>query len=303
MTFNKDYPEIKMEITPGAGPDFWARVAKEREAGQYLWDIRLGGPVPTTYRLKDEGQLVPVKPLLLLPEVADDSKWIDPKGMYLDKEKTYFPAYAIYDSRTVYYNKKFIKPSEAPKIESLTDPQWVGKISMADPRGGAALNMLSAILKVYGEDKLKKLMLEQKPVQTQDPRQQMTWLTSGRYPIAFGMSPSVLVEYAQKGGSIDDIEQVGGLLMWAPGTGGVQIPSKGPHPNATKVFVNWLLTADVQYRLAKAVQFNSRRNDVPVAMPDIAVDVSRLSEYISTQGEDIEPFVFRANEILKEIVK
>ena len=35
MTFNKDYPEIKMEITPGAGPDFWARVAKERG-----WEVR-----------------------------------------------------------------------------------------------------------------------------------------------------------------------------------------------------------------------------------------------------------------------
>jgi ABC-type Fe3+ transport system substrate-binding protein len=302
--FNKDYPEIKLEITPGAGPDFWARVVKEREAGQYLWDIRLGGPVPTTYRLKDEGALVEVPPLLLLPEVADESKWTGGfKGMYLDKEKKFFPSYALYASRTVYYNSKFISPDQAPTIAGLTDPQWVSKISMADPRGGAAFNMISGMLKAYGEDKIKKLIIDQKPVMSNDPRQQMNWLVSGRYPIAFGMSPSVLVEYAQKGGSIDDLKMVDGLPMWAPGTGGIQIPTKGPHPNATTVFVNWLLTPDVQSRLMAAIQLNSRRNDIPVTMPDIAVDVDHLSDYIGTQGEEIEPYGFRANEILREILK
>ena len=47
-------------------------------------------------------------------------------------------------------------------------------------------------------------MIDQKPAITKDPRQQVEWLASGRYPIAFGLPTAALVEYAQSGANTVD---------------------------------------------------------------------------------------------------
>jgi len=304
MSFNKDYPEIKLDVTPFASRDYWPRVVKEREAGQFLWDIRVGGADTLSYRLKAQGQLLPIRPLLVLPEVADEGNWIGGfQLLFLDKEKTYFPAFAIYDSQSIFYNSKIIPENQAPTAKTLTDPQWVGKISIADPRGGSGLNTLSVMTKLFGEAHVRKLMVDQKPLVTQDSRQQLSWLSTGRYPIAIGLPSAAFVEYESKGGSIDEFKKVPGLNLWAPGVGALQVLSQNPHPNATKVFVNWLLTRDVQTRIMKAVQLNSQRKDVPLGAPEIAMDLSKISDYTGTQDEDIEPFTTRTSEILREILK
>ena len=304
LTFNKDYPEIKLEITPGAGRDFWPRIVKEREAGQFLWDLRVGGAETLAYRLKAQGQLRPVRPLLVLPEITDESNWIGGFNLlFLDKEKTYFPAFAIYDSQSIFYNSKFISADQVPTAKTLTDPKWIGKISIADPRGGSGLNTLSVMTKLYGEPYVRKLMIDQKPLVTQDSRQQLNWLSTGRYPIAIGLPNATFVEYESKGGSIDEFKKVPGLNLWAPGVGALQVLSQNPHPNATKVFVNWLLSREVQARIIKAVQLNSQRKDVPLGAPEIAMDLARISEYTGTQDEEIDPFTTRTSEILREILK
>src|SRR5262249_10035087 len=38
LTFQQDYPEIKLSITAAASRDFWPRIIKEREAKLSLWD-------------------------------------------------------------------------------------------------------------------------------------------------------------------------------------------------------------------------------------------------------------------------
>ncbi len=290
MEFEKAYPLIKLDMTPAASRDFWPRIVKEHEAGQYLWDLRIGGVDAPSYDLKNKGELAPVRPLLVLPEVVDDKAWaagLD--GLFLDKEKQYFPAFVAYESQSVYYNKAKIADGAALTIESLDDPKWAGKISMADPRGGAALNTLTVIDKLYGDEQIKKLMNNQ-PVITSEPRQQMDWLASGRYPIAFGMPSITLVEYAQRGAAVDDFAKVPGLKIWSPGVGAIQLLVKQPHPNAAKVFINWLLTRDVQAKLMQAVRLDSQRVDVPPGDPATALAAGAMSQYICTQSEDLEPF-------------
>ena len=115
-------------------------------------------------------------------------------------------------------------------MQTLDDPQWAGKISIADPRGGAALNTLTVMDKLWGDDPIKKLMA-QKPVVTGEPRQQMDWLASGRYPIAFGM-PSITfwsnISSAARRSTIS--KKVLGMHIWSPGVGAIQYLAKAPHP-------------------------------------------------------------------------
>ena len=57
MEFQKAYPKIKLNVTPAASRDFWPRVIKEREVGQNLWDLRIGGADTQIYQLAEKGEL------------------------------------------------------------------------------------------------------------------------------------------------------------------------------------------------------------------------------------------------------
>jgi iron(III) transport system substrate-binding protein len=301
LEFQKAYPEIKVSATEFASRDFWPRILKEREAGQYLWDFRIGGPDVASYNIKNQGLMAPIRPLLALPEVTDPSKWMGGiDGLFADKEKQYFLAFTAYESENVYYNRTII-PSLTMK--ELIDPRWKGKISLADPRGGAALVTLGVLQMTYGDGFIKTLVADQQPVVTKEPRQQMDWLASGRYPIGFGLPNIAFVEYAARGARIDDFVTASGLRIVSIGVGGIQMPSRPPHPNASKLFINWLLTRDVQARLMQAIKLNSRRLDVPPGAPDRVVDPKLIAEYVPAQGEEIQPHQQKVAALLRQYLK
>ena len=289
-------------MTPVASRDFWPRILKEHEAGQYLWDLRIGGVDAPAYDMKNQGELAPVRPLFVLPEITDDKAWANGlDGLFLDKEKRFFPAFVAYESQSVYYNKTKIADASTLTMQSLTsDPRWSGKIAMADPRGGAALNTLTVMNKLFGDQPIEQLIKQQKPVITGEPRQMIDWLASGRYPIAFGLPSAALLDYAQRGAPTADFAKVPGLHIWSPGVGALELLPKSPHPAATKLFINWLLTRDTQTKLMQAVKLNSQRIDVPKGDPDEVVDAALMSEYTCTQAEELGPYEQRVVALLRQ---
>jgi iron(III) transport system substrate-binding protein len=301
LRFEAAYPGITVSATEFASRDFWPRLTKEREAGQYLWDFRIGGPDEVSYNVKNKGQMAPIRPLLLLPEVTDESKWLGGiDGIFADKEKKYFLGFTAYESSNVFYNRKLI-PSLT--MQQLIEPQWKGKIALADPRGGAALVTLGVLHLKFGDDFIRRLIVDQQPVVTKEPRQQMDWLASGRYPIAFGLPNIVFVEYEARGASTRDFVNASGASVVGIGVGGIQMPSRPPHPNAAKLFINWLLTREVQTRLMQAIKLNSRRLDVPPGAPDRIIDPGRIAEYVPAQGEEIQPHQQRVTELLRQYLQ
>src|SRR5579862_9006287 len=82
----KDRFGIEVEYLPGA-TEVTARLQGERVAGQYTLDAEVNGSDSIYGTLLANGWLDPLKPALLMPEVADGSKWKtgspwfrDPKG-------------------------------------------------------------------------------------------------------------------------------------------------------------------------------------------------------------------------------
>ena len=304
MSFQQAYPGIRLSITASASRDFWPRIIRERDAKLSLWDLRVGGPDNLSYNVKAMGAIAPVRDMLILPELRDDSTWYGGlDGIFLDKEKRYFLGFALYEENIAYYNSRLIADPGAADLKDLTDPRWAGKISMADPRAGSPLVGSGAMLRTYGEDFLRTLLTRQKPVIVKDPRQQLDWMAAGRYPITIGMPTIAFVEYAQRGASIEEFRKMTGPRTWTQGVGGVQVLADPPHPNATKLFVNWLLTREVQARLMPVVKLNSRRKDVPLGDPSVAVDTTKLDEYVGGQTELVQPFQRRAAEILHELLQ
>lgn len=302
LSFQKAFPAIKVEATPGASRDFIPRFIKERQAGQYLWDVRVGGFDGLIFGQKMQGAMQPIRPALVLPEVVNDSSWLGGlDGLFIDREKEYFAAFIIYASDSIYYSRKAIP--DGVDIKNLDDDLWKGKISIASPRGGASLVALGVMQKVYGEAYVRRLLADQNMVVANQARQQIDWLGSGRYPIAFGLPSAALVEYAQQGGAIDDYLPAAGFRIWSCGVGGLQLITNAPHPNAAKVFINWILSRDVQAQIAQAVQLNSRRVDVSPGAPDRLIEAKEIDKYFAGQSEESQPYQERALQLVQEYLQ
>jgi hypothetical protein len=72
--FQKIYPKIKTTVVTGRGSQLGPRIIAERRAGKYLADLFLGGK-GTAYATLYPGKVLgPIEPLLILPEVLDQSK-------------------------------------------------------------------------------------------------------------------------------------------------------------------------------------------------------------------------------------
>lgn len=79
--------------------------------------------------------------------------------------------------------------------------------------------------------------------------------------------------------------------------------NRAPDPNATKVFVNWLLTREVQTRISQSVRRNSRRLDVPAVDPETRPDPARLDEYVDGNAEDFLPVRERLLRLTNELLR
>jgi iron(III) transport system substrate-binding protein len=300
-TFSKEYPEINLAYTPTNARDFWPRLRQERDGDQYLWDVRIGGIDLEGYRARDSGVLDPIRPLLLLPEVADDSLWLGGlDNAFADKGKQYVLAFNTSLTGGAFVNRDVIPEAQLPTERELTDARWKGKIVIQDPRGGAGLARLSAYVKTYGEDYVRDLLAKQDVVVSGDKRQMTEWAVRGRYPIAIGLGSDTIVQFQREGLGLN-LKHLAGVE--SPSIDTVQAINRPPHPNAAKLFINWLLTRNTQTVVSTTVQQNSLRADVPTVDQDAVLDLDRMGEYLFTQREEFIPYRERALALASELVK
>lgn len=303
MEFQKAYPKIKTSMTPAASRDFWPRLLKEREIGQHLWDLRVGGADTQVYDLIAQNALANVRDMLIVPEVADESQWHGGfDHMFTDNARKFALSFCAYTSPLAHINTAFIKPDELKSFKDLIDPKWRGRIVMDDPRGGSSAVSMAIVYKKFGADFIRDLLTKQEVVISTNPRQIMTWFVAGKYPIAMGIPNSAAQQFVDSGVKFE-MGEVSGVDIWSVGVGGIQVMEQRPNPNATIVFINWLLTKDVQARIMKTVRLNSRRKDVPLGDPERAIDWSRYKDYVSGQSEDFHEAMAEFKKITRTILK
>lgn len=303
LEFEKAHPKIKISVTPFASRDFWPRLLKEREVGKHLWDIRVGGADTQVYTLAKAGGLGNVREMLILPEVADEANWHGGfDHMFTDLTKKFTPSFTAYKSPLANYNPKFVKPDEMKSFQSLLDPKWKGKIALADPRGGSTAVSMAIVYKKFGADFIRELLTKQEPVIVKNSRQIMDWFVSGKYPIALGIPNSSIIQYQEKGVAFE-MGEVSGLDIWSVGVGGLQVMEPRPNPNATTVFVNWILSKDVQARIMPAVKLNSRRKDVAPGDKDRVLEWHRYKDFVSGQSEEFHQAMIEFKKLTRELLQ
>lgn len=271
--FRKRYPKIKPNISVAvAGNSLASRILAERRAEKYLVDVVSSGANTLHDALYKAQVLEPIKPVLILPEVLDPSKWYEGEHRYIDPEKRYIFAFVANSlSGQVAYNLKQAAPSEFKSYWDLVQPKWNGKMVSLDP---TAFGMGATLQFFYyhpelGPPFIKKLYGDTQITVSRDPRQMTDWLAAGKFSLCIrcnaGSEVGKAIQQKLPIGYLDAEDwKEGGVSSAAGGTLG--IPTRAPHPNAAKVFVNWLLSREGQLALQKFGRpdaHNSRRIDIP----------------------------------------
>jgi ABC-type Fe3+ transport system substrate-binding protein len=302
--FEKKYPEIALEFQSFTPTNFTARFSKERQAAQYLWDVYVTGPTGFDISAKKAGDLDPIRPLFILPEVLDEKAWFGGfDKAFLDSEKKYIFAFQAQITPQVLINREFVSEKDLNSIKGLLDPKWKGKIAINDPRvDGAGNGRIALWAGQLGEEFVRSL-LKQEVGLSRDDRQLADWLARGKYPIAIGVNETDIAEL-QKLGVGSKVEPLGGKLAEAwrlsTGWGAARLVNKAPHINAATIYVNWLLSKEGQTAWASTVSRPSRRIDVPRVAgmsPEAGID------YFDIDREERVPLRDKAQEISKSVLR
>jgi iron(III) transport system substrate-binding protein len=270
--FQKKFPKIKVNAVTGRGFQLSQRVTSERRADKYIADLYISGNI-TPYTVFYRGKmLAPIKPLLVLPEVVDPSGWFEGKHHYNDPENRYtFNFEGTPRSGEITFNTQLVNPVEFRSYWDLLEPKWKGKIVTVDPLISGPINAAQLFFYKHpdlGPKFLSKLYGEMGLIVVRSDEQLMDWLSLGKFPIGFG-------------GRDVDTAMTQGLPVnqFLPGhmkegssvtayNGTLSFFSHAPHPNASKVAANWLLsregqTAWLDYNHKSGGRYDSLREDIP----------------------------------------
>jgi iron(III) transport system substrate-binding protein len=230
--FQKKYPFIKPELFRGGGDEVLNRILNESRGGLNAWDVvsTRGDSVLTFEAAK-----------LITPYRSPESKFID-KDMVDDEG--YWTAYYV-NPYVLGYNTKMVKKDEVPKTyEELLDPKWKSrKISIDD----SAYGLLAGLIHAWGKEKAVayfKKLAAQGPVVQRGNTNRVQLTMAGEYPLIIAYAPTIQRE-TSKGHPMDWVPLEPVAVQVNP----MMLAAKAPHPNAGKLFIDFLLSKEGQKML------------------------------------------------------
>ena len=290
--FQKSHPEIRFTFVPGKGADHAQRIIAERRAGRFLADVLMGGA--TSFGTFAPGTLAPLKPLLILPEVTDLSAWFGGKMDFADSQNN---AAVIISgeigTRRGSYNTKLVDPKEIQSWWDLLQSKWKGKLASFDPRvagGGGETFSFFYHTPALGRTFITRLLTETDLLLTRNMQQGTDWLAQGKILFYIGSGQPVM--QAKKQGLPVDLMphplKEGDIM--GGGSCCMAVVNRAPHPNATKLFVNWVLSKEGQTAWQKYMEVNSLRVDIPKDdLPPDAVPQKGVSYFMLNSSKYTDP--------------
>ncbi len=211
----------------------------------------------------------PVRPFLLVkrglaePYVSPSAAGIPAAFKAADGTWTDFAARA----RVLLVNKKRVSPNEIPRsVRDLANPRWKGLTAIANPLFGTTTMHVAALFTTWGEEQARAFLssLKTNNVRIVSSNGEVKRLVATS-EAAFGLADTDdAFEALKEGAPVDvvypDQEDMGTLVM---PTSTVLIKG-GPHPEMGRKLVDYLLTPDVERRMADSAAHMPLRPDVPV---------------------------------------
>ncbi len=249
--FTDKYPGVKVEAVRNASQVVWQKLQQEQQAGLKVADV-LSSTDPSHFlQLKDEKKLVAYKPSgidALLPSIrsvdADNLYMIGSIGIVLPS-----------------YNTKKITADQAPKRwKDFLDPKWDKQISIGHPAASGFVGQWVMSMETeFGWTYMEQLNALH-PKIGRSINDTVTDLVSGERQIAAGPLGQMLANKS-RGNPVDVLFPEDGAII-IPSPSGVL--KDAPHPNAAKLFVEFMTTKEYSDVLAKFSEVPIR-SDVPFA--------------------------------------
>ncbi len=242
--FMKTYPGVRCNVVRSTGQVLFQRLTQEFKAKVAVCDVYSSSELGQYVTLKKAKQLMRFEPrnqVHCLPAARD----YDP-----DHEFTITDA----NTTVMAYNNEIVKAADAPtNWTDLIDPKWKNQVAVCHPGfsgsgGGWAVTME----KLYGWSFFEKLKANA-PLVTRSIIDTVNVMASGERKIGIGPG-SLTVNLAAAGRPLTTVYPKDGTIL---GFGPSGILSTSPHPNAAKLFVEFLLSREV-------VEIAAGEHNVPV---------------------------------------
>ena len=265
ITFQSKYG-VQVDLLGALGREIPPRVLAERKAGRYLWDVFVHGTTTGLESMIPAGAFDPLEPTLIFPDIKDPKTWRGGGLEFLDPNRTLM-VMTPFQRGIIFHNSKHVTAKEFKSYKDLLDPKWKGKLVMDDPRRagpGQATFTFFYLHPELGADFIRALGKQQITI-LKDYAQEVDAVGQGRYPVLIGTADFVAVARAKQGIpiAIVDARQLKEGADVNPANGSLALFNKAPHPNAAKVYINWLLSKEGQTVFARANGYVSARLDVP----------------------------------------
>jgi ABC-type Fe3+ transport system substrate-binding protein len=309
-TFEKKFG-LELELLSAPGPQNAGRAAAEFKAGVRYFDVLHGGS-GTLEPLMNENMLALFAEYMILEEVKDPRQWWG-GHLWEDNVKTnrFIYSFTADFSAPPFYNAELLKPTDIASYDDLLNPKWKGKIGFFEPRiPSAGQGLWGFLMKIKGKEFLRKLA-EQSLFISRDGKQLADGLAKGTLVIGLGLSQRFVDPFINAGLPIKPLMSIKEGLGGSNGFGTVAVMKNAPHPNAAKVYINWLLGKEGQDLYSRALTQGTRRLDVDTKWlakfnTPAAKDVTTPEEFekVRFYGEDVitewrEPGGEFARKILK----
>jgi iron(III) transport system substrate-binding protein len=260
--FEKKFPGIHVQFIQGSGNQLAVRIMSERRVNKFLTDVVMGGS--STFQGYPEGTFETVRSQMILPEVYDESAWFGGHFSFVDSQGKYVISSQGSLGQELAYNTNLVNPDEIQSWKDLLDPKWKGKILFFNHGSVSDTFIFFYNHPDLGPEFIKRLFSETQIKQTLNLRQGVEWLASGRYQIYMDGTPQAVDAVRNQGLPVALFPHP--LAEGETMTGSyccMAVLDKAPHPNAAKVFLNWVLSREGQIEWQKISSKNSLRTDIP----------------------------------------
>jgi iron(III) transport system substrate-binding protein len=234
--FETAYPGVKVEVHRTGSQRILQRMMQELQAGIKNVDV---------VHTSDAGHYVLLKEKKLLMRYTPTG--VDAFGAgFKDKDGYHYGLRATVN--VIAYNTKAISPAEAPRTwKDLLDPKWRGRLVTAHPGySGVIATHVLALVHLHGWDYFKALA-QNKPMLVQSAVDPSGVVASGERPVAVDGGDYTFYQVKKKGNPVEIVYPKEGVpLVVSPSA----ITSFAPHPNAARLFTDFIFSREIQQVLA-----------------------------------------------------
>jgi iron(III) transport system substrate-binding protein len=242
-TLEKKYPFIKTTFYRATGSALVSRIQTEQRAGTHIWDV-MNATGFEPYALVEQGYFAKY----------DSAERRDfPEG-HKDNDGMWATMYTT--PMVVSYNIKLVAPADLPKdYADLLSPKWKGRLGM----DSSDLEWYANLRKIWGAEKARNFLegLKRQDIRFAQGRSMLTGLLSGgEIALLVNNFLQNAIEAKHKGSPVEFLA----LDPVVSAAGLVGINRLAPHPNAARLFVDFVLSREGQELIVKSDRSSVRKD-------------------------------------------